>query len=118
MYKSLTLPMFAAALMFTGTASLADGHGGYSSSDYVVEVPSGLCPSTQQEMALCAYGKREYTVLAAPTSDGFCEGGQAVTAGMAVSDNRNEARRAALKTCSANRGSLGPCVVIATVRRR
>lgn len=109
----------AAAIFVSPTTTLADGHG-YSANDYVVEVPAGLCPDAKLTMARWAYGKAQYSAFAVPTSrNAKCgDKGEPVTAGIATSNDRDEARKAALRVCDDNRGDFGRCVVIGTVRRK
>ncbi len=112
-----TISAVAAAIFVAPTATLADGHG-YSAKDYVVEVPAGLCPDAKHAMARWAYGKSQFSAYAVPTSrTARCgEKGEPVTAGIATSSDRKEARKAALKVCNDNRGDFGRCVIIGTVR--
>lgn len=112
--KNIVLSTVAAAtVLFTATTSFADGH-----SRYEVAVPAGLCQETKDFLARWAYGKPEFTTFAVPTSKtARCgEKGERVTAGIAQSADLKVARKAALEVCNANRGDLGRCVVIGTVR--
>lgn len=121
MKKLIALTLTAAAMTTGATAALADGHSGYNARNFEVIVPAVLCPEGKREMVRWAYGKPQYTAYAVPTSTGRqdCgEPGQPATAGIAQSNDINEARRLAREVCNDNRGALGRCVVIATVRMK
>ena len=120
MKKFATLPAIAAALTISATPSLADGHTPYSSYDYVVVVPAALCQNTMDELSRWAYGELQYTVLAVATSRKriTCEDARPTRAFMVTSDDQDAANDAALAQCNANRGKLGRCTIIATVRRK
>lgn len=115
--KNLILTATVAASTILGAHSVAaEGH-----ITKQLVVSKGICPGLIDTMLGWARGHGEYTAYAVPTVTGTCgqaNGGRQVTAGIATSANKYDARRSALRLCNENRGDLGRCVVAGMVRNK
>ncbi|WGI22170.1 hypothetical protein [Amylibacter sp. IMCC11727] len=114
MKNLFAISAFVTAGFLYQTASVAEGH-----STTEIVMPAGLCPETHAALAKWAIGKPVFSAYAVPTVVGAGCGsdGPVATAGIAMgAASIDAAHVVALRVCNENRGDLGKCAVIGTVR--